>query len=174
MSLLVPKKDGLKSIYIDGKNFRLCVNISDGRNSVVENLNQRWKTLYYYLVYGDGMIYPTDDLSKQLSCEIKKIHDSRITLDWNSITFEPSEPTELIGFNTKNENDNWEAELIDKTQTSFLCDCPSVIVCFNGNMQINGKLLNKYNFANLNKGDEYNLELNDTSEVGLFKLKNDL
>ena len=45
---------------------------------------------------------------------------------------------------------------------------------FNGNMQINGKLLNKYNFANLNKGDEYNLELNDTSEVGLFKLKNDL
>ena len=59
MSLLVPKKDGLKSIYIDGKNFRLCVNISDGRNSVVENLNQRWKTLYYYFVYGDGgMIYP--------------------------------------------------------------------------------------------------------------------
>lgn len=170
MSLSPPKIDGLKSTYITGKNFRFCINIAEKNFYIEEKINQRWKTLYYYVVYGQGVGYNTYDPSKKYTFEQKKICDARLFLLWDSTTYECSEKTEIIGFNSTSEDDIWEAELIDKNQTYIKCEYPSVIFCFNGNMQINGKLLNKYNFANLNKDSEYQLELNDESEIGLFKL----
>lgn len=174
MSLAPPKLLGLKSEYITGniagKTFRFCINTAKKNFSISEKINQRWLILYYYVVCGNGMGYDTNNPLIKLSWVPKKICDARLSNTWSSVSFECSEDVEIIGFNATDKNDVWKAELVDKNQTYIKSVYYSVIFCFNGNMKVNDKPFNKYNFACLDKNVEYKLELNDTSEIGLFKL----
>lgn len=162
--------DGLKSLYITGKNFRFCINITEKPLIISENKNQRWRTLYYYGSYGAGKIYDNNDPSNYEMFLLKNLLDVNKFVDCETVSYESYCPSELIGFNTTNQTDIWEAELIDINQTSIKCEYSSVVFCFNGTMKVNNKIFNKYNFACLDKNIEYMLELNDTSEIGLFKL----
>lgn len=166
------QENGLETFYINGKNFKFCINKSNGPVSVIEDRNQRWRSIFHYIVYGNGRAYDTNNPLNSWLGESKKLYQSRIINEIESVTFESSGPIEIIGFNLdNNENNNvWEAELLDNSLTSISCKYPSVLMCFNGNIEINDSLLNKYNFAYLQKDTEYRLNFGRFCEAGLYKL----
>lgn len=170
MSLRPTPIDGLKTHYIKGSNFKFCVNITEKPLFLLENKNQRWRTSYYYGVYGKGKLFDNNNPSNFENIKPKKITNVERFIDCEEVMYEAEEPCELIGFNSEYKNDRWEAELIDKNLSSIICNQLSVIICFNGYMSINNKQFQKYNFSYLQKDMEYQLKLNDHSEVGLFKL----
>ena len=170
MSLRTTPIDGLRTYYLRGQNFKICINITEKPLSLLEDKNQRWRTSHYYAVYGKGKLFDNNDPT---NCQIltpKTIINVEKYMECGAVMYESEEPTEIIGFNSEYHNDRWDAELINIDQTSIICESTSVIICFNGSMFVNDKEFQKYNFARLKVGEEYKLNLNETSEVGLFKL----
>jgi len=173
MSLLPTRIDGLKSFYIKGENFKICINVAEKPFTLTEDKNQRWRTLFYYVVNGgQGKISDKNNPSNYEELIPKKFFNSSKFIECETVLFEATTSGEIIGFNSDNENDTWEGELLDNTLTSITCDFPSVVVCFDGEFVINQKTFKKYNFANLEPNIEYELQLNGNVAVGLFKLTN--
>ena len=93
------------------------------------------------------------------------------------MVFEAQEDFFLIGFN-KLDDYNWEGRLIDKDEDKL--DLKSIydqeipvnhrcfIVCFDGNPQVNGKKLKRYDYAEVTYPKEYNINLNG-GVLGFFK-----
>ena len=69
-----------------------------------------------------------------------------------------------MGFNTLNDNDDWDGKLINETFTS---KGQSVLVCLDGSPVVNNITLSRYDYDELTEGKIYNI-IPDSGVLALF------
>jgi len=157
-----------KRFYRNCENFGLCVNIGEKGFVLAEHPNERF-TIFYYGIYGSGKfgkIFESDYLL--INSHEKKIFDVSEYVD-SKVIFEAEEDFYLIGFNTYDKNLKWEAKVIDSEEKVLIIEKnKSFLVCFDGELLINGKKFKKYDYAQISKGKEYNLDIPLNSILILF------
>ena len=71
----------------------------------------------------------------------------------------------MIGFNTINKNEVWNGRLV--IEPTVLVQKESHLICFDGNTIVNGKQLERFDYADLSPDRTYEINLNDGA-LGLF------
>jgi hypothetical protein len=163
-----------KRYFRNCNDFGICVNIGKKGYVLAEEPTER-KTIFQYGIYGVGKFARIFD-PNYIVFEGGKFYDVR-EYEKDNVVFEAQEDFFLIGFN-KLDDYNWEGRLIDKDEDKL--DLKSIydqeipvnhrcfIICFDGNPQVNGKKLKRYDYAEVTYPKEYNINLNG-GVLGFFK-----
>ena len=121
------------------------------------------KVLYQYVYYGSAKIgkpfmsgYRLIDQKGEL-VDVKEFYMRDIIYDF-------VEDTSMWGFNTLNDGENWNGELVNKT---FTAKGLSVLVCIDGNPVVNNIKLSRNDYDELTEGKTHNI-LPDTGVLALF------
>jgi hypothetical protein len=148
--------------------FSLCINIGEKEYVLAEHPNERY-TIFYYGVYGKGKlgrIFESDYIT--VHSKYKTITDVQEYVN-SKVIFEAEEDFFLIGFNTLDKNQKWKYSQITENQSSFVVkELDSYILCFDGKPFINGKKFKRYDYAKLDFGEEYQVDLNDNGVLVIF------
>ena len=80
------------------------------------------------------------------------------------IIYDFLDDTSMWGFNTLNDNDDWDGKLINKT---FTAKGQSVLVCLDGSPVVNNITLSRYDYDELTEGKIYNI-IPDSGVLALF------
>lgn len=77
--------------------------------------------------------------------------------------------TRVITFNSWRKGEKWEGKLIDsgKVSSSKYYAC---LICYEGSCEVNGKIINELEYADIQQNKEYNVKVNEDSYVALFEL----
>ena len=70
----------------------------------------------------------------------------------------------MWGFNTLNDDDDWDGRLINET---FTAEGQSVLVCLDGSPIVNNITLSRYDYDELTSGKIYNI-IPDNGVLALF------
>ena len=80
------------------------------------------------------------------------------------IIYDFIEDTSMWGFNTLNDDDDWNGKLINNT---FTAKGQSVLVCLDGSPVVNNITLSRYDYDELTEGKIYNI-ISDSGVLALF------
>ena len=121
------------------------------------------KVLYQYVYYGSAKIgkpfmsgYRLIDQKGEL-VDVKEFYMRDIIYDF-------VEDTSMWGFNTLNDDDDWNGKLINNT---FTAKGQSVLVCLDGSPVVNNITLSRYDYDELTEGKIYNI-ISDSGILALF------
>tara|TARA_Y100001963_G_C6763273_1_gene440732 strand:- start:1187 stop:1669 length:483 start_codon:yes stop_codon:yes gene_type:complete len=144
-------------------DFSICSEIGDEGLLFTEYAEERF-TLYQIVIKGSGRISKVfEDDSTEGNANGNNFINLKKYLGHDTI-FKSNESFHIFGFNTLDVNVNWDGRLIKE---SFYCDISdSYLICFDGNPIINGKEVQRLDYAKLEK-KRYDVELNDAI-VGVF------
>ena len=144
-------------------DFSICSEMGESGLLFTEYAEERF-TLYQIVVKGSGKIAKVfDNESTPADSKGDNFINLKKYLGHDTI-FKSDEPFHIFGFNTLDVNVDWDGRLIKE---SFYCDIPvSYLVCFDGSPIINGKEVQRLDYAKLEK-KRYDIELNDAI-VGVF------
>ena len=146
--------DGNKRFYRRCDEFAICVNIGKEGYVTAESPDDR-NTIFQYIVYGRGKagIMFTED---HIEFKEREFVDLRKYVHEYVMSF-ASEDFFIIGFNTYDKYQKWDARLISDRETEL--NLRSVydtiepftgrtfILCLDGKPQINGKRLKRYDYS---------------------------
>lgn len=159
-----------KRFYRNYEEFSLCVNIGDAEYVLAEHPNERY-TSFYYGVCGSGKIGRMFE-SDYLLIESKKITDVQDYLH-SAVIFQSEEDFHLIGFNTPNKAIKWNAELLENKKDNLEVKRKTILLCFDGNFSINGKIFKRYDYSIVEPSKEYIFDYaSDDAAIGLFTQQN--
>ena len=71
----------------------------------------------------------------------------------------------MIGFNALHRKEKWDGRLV--TEPTVLVQKESHLICFDGNPIVNGKQLERFDYADLSPDRTYEINLNDGA-LGVF------
>ncbi len=166
--------DGNKRFYRRCDEFAICVNIGKEGYVTAESPEDR-NTIFQYIVYGKGKagIMFTEDYIEFKERELvdlrKYVHDYVMSY--------ASEDFFIIGFNTYDKYQKWDARLISDKETEL--DLRSYydrvepftgrtfLICLDGKPIVNGKSLKRYDYSEVFFGNSYKIDLNGGA-LGLF------
>ena len=143
-------------------DFSICSEMGESGLLFTEYAEERF-TLYQIVLKGSGKIAKVFDNESEEVIEGEQIYNLKKYLGHDTI-FQSYQPFHIFGFNTLDVNVDWDGRLIKE---SFYCDIPdSYLICFDGSPIINGKQVQRLDYAKLEK-KRYDIELNDAI-VGVF------
>ena len=166
--------DANKRFYRRCDEFAICVNIGKKGYVTAESPDDR-NTIFQYIVYGRGkagIMFTEDHIEfkeRELVDLRKYVHDYVMSY--------ASEDFFIIGFNTYDKYQKWDARLISSTETEL--DLRSYydrvepftgrtfIICLDGKPIVNDKRLKRYDYSEVFFGNSYNIDLNG-GVLGLF------
>lgn len=122
-------------------------------------------TLFQIIVKGKGRLITTFD-SMSVNGTAGDIVDCRSFKGKDRVLLSDKDGEdyyEVYGFNSLDLLQNWDAR---KITSSFVGDCQSWIICFDGSATINGKVIEKFDYAKLEQKN-YEVEVGD-SLLGVF------
>ena len=125
-------------------------------------------TLFQIIVKGRGKLITTSD-SMSIVGMAGEVVDCRSFMGKDRILLSDKDSEdyyEVYGFNTLVSSHNWSAT---KLISSFTGNDKSWIICFDGTANINGNLVEKFDYAKLENKD-YKLEINDALLVMFTRL----
>ena len=139
-----------------------CAYMADKETIGFEHHPDR-KVLYQYVYYGSAKI------GKPFSSEYTLINQKGHLVDvkqfyMKDIIYDFLEDTSMWGFNTLNDDDDWNGKLINNTYTA---KGQSVLVCLDGSPVVNNITLSRYDYDELTDGKKYNI-LSDSGVLALF------
>ena len=147
------------------EEFSICSEIGDSDCIVAEHTNER-RTLYQIIIYGSGRVArPFESSFKALDSSDNNFVNLKEYL-YDHTIFYSNEPFHMYGFNTSTKDTDWDGKLVKESFTGYDM---SWLVCFDGSPIINGKVLQRLDYAKLEK-KLYNVELND-GLIGVFTKK---
>jgi hypothetical protein len=152
--------------------FTLCVNIGDAGYVGAEDPSNIY-TLYLYVIKGRGKVGSVFDPDYQ----ILDAKDNKL-VDVSRFLYKPGAAIAetnfyYIGFNTLDKNVKWDGRLILNDESSLIVDKPnSYFVCLNGDVTINDKQFKRFDYASVNVGKEYQIQIAENSALGLFSKLN--
>jgi hypothetical protein len=165
--LKVPRYKRILKKYED---FILCVNIGDAEYIATEHPNLVY-TLYLYIIKGKGKVgsIKGDKIEwKTLDVADGQLIDVSDYINSYGIMIAETD-FYYIGFNTLNKNIKWDGRLISNEEKSLLSTTPnSYLVCLNGKVTINDKQFKRFDYASLDMGKEYKINIEENSALGLF------
>lgn len=127
-------------------------------DSAVEN-----RALYHIIIKGSGRGgVAFDSEYVEADAQVNKFHSKKQYLGKNLI-FEAYEDYHIFGFCPIRVTDQWKGRLVNE---SFDGQDGSWLICFDGRPLINGKELQRMDYARL-ENKKYEIELNN-SVIGLF------
>ena len=159
-----------RRFYRVGSEFSLCVNIGKKGYVLAEHPDDT-NTIYYYGIKGIGKLGTmfSEDyirIKKGDFCDVRHyLHKFRI--------FYAEEDFHLVGFNTLEKGQNWEGRLVKNDETTLDLNYikqlrkPSFLVCFDGKPLVNGRVMKRYQYSQLDNDRQYDVELNE-GVLGLF------
>lgn len=134
------------------EEFLMCSEVGDSDVIVAEHSSVR-DTLYQICLYGRikvGKCFESEYL------ELKRgIHDVK-KFKQQHTNFYSYEPFHIYGFNKLDDSEDWNATEIKE---SFTCNQRGWLICFDGYPIVNGKELKRMDYALLEDGKEYNVEI---------------
>ena len=150
------------------EDFTICVNIGDAEYVLAEHPSER-HTLYIYPIKGKAKLghifqsdYVTIDSNENKLLNIKEYLNE-------VVVFQTETDFYFIGFNTLNKNIDWDGRLITNEESLLVIDKPnSYFVCLNGKVTINDKQFKRFDYASVDVGKEYSIQINENSALGLF------
>ena len=133
-------------------SWRACSYKADKETIGFEHHTDR-KVIYQYVYYGAAKI------GTPFSSQCRLINQEGCLIDvkefyMKDIIYDFIEDTSMWGFNTLNDEDDWDGRLINET---FKVEGQSIIVCLDGNPIVNDIKLNKYDYDELTSGKIYNI-----------------
>ena len=152
----------------------ICVNIGKEGYVTAESPEDR-NTIFQYIVYGRGKagIMFTED---NIEFKERELVDLRKYVHEYVMSY-ASEDFFIIGFNTYDKYQKWDARLISNRETELnlrsIYDTVepftgrTFILCLDGKPVINGKRLKRYDYSEVFFGNSYNIDL-DGGVLGLF------
>ena len=148
------------------EQFSLCVNIGEKEYVIAEHQNERY-CAFYYVINGKGKIGKLFDKNYILA-EPKKLYDVQSLMN-AALAFQALEDFHLIGFNTLDKSIKWGyKELNVETKKVNLSSQNNILLCFNGTMLINDKLIKRYDYVSLEPNRTYSLDINLNTEAFIF------
>jgi len=147
--------------------FAICAQIGDKGLTQVEYHNLRY-TLYQYTVYGKGKYGVITDSGVKFEEHpdpFKRLLSTKDAMGKNTL-FVADEDFHIIGFGSLDMNVDWDGKLVTE---SFVCDNDrSWMICFDGRPIVNEKELVMYDYAKLEVGKSYNIDIKDGA-LGVFR-----
>jgi hypothetical protein len=166
-TLKVPRYKRILKKYDD---FILCVNIGDAGYIGTEHPNLIY-TLYLYGIKGKGKTGNIDGDRihwETLDSEESKLIDVSSYINHYGVMIAETD-FYYIGFNTLDKNIKWDGKLIKETDSPVIVnDANSYFVCLDGKAIINGKEFKRFDYASVDAGKEYTVDLTETGVLGLF------
>ena len=166
--------DGNKRFYRRCNDFAICVNIGKKGYVTAESPEDR-NTIFQYIVYGRGKagIMFTED---HIEFKEKELVDLRKYVHEYVMSY-ASEDFFIIGFNTYDKYQKWDARLIteDETELNLRTIYDKIepvssrvfILCLDGKPIVNDKRLKRYDYSEVFFGNTYKIDLNG-GVLGLF------
>ena len=159
-----------RRFYRVGNEFSLCVNIGK-KDYVLAEHPVDSNTIYYYGIKGSGKLGTmfSEDYVMVNKGDFVDVRDYLHKFRMGHA----QEDFHLVGFNTLDKQQNWEGRLVREDETvldlKLIRDLhrPSFLVCLNGKPIVNGRNMRRYEYAQLDSGKEYSVELNEGA-LGLF------
>ena len=148
------------------EEFSICGEVGESDCIVTEHSIER-RTLYQIIISGSGKVArPFESEFKVLDSLDNNFVNLKEYLHGHTV-FHSTEPFHMYGFNTLTKDVDWDGRLVKK---SFHCDLPdSYLICFDGSPIVNGKVLQRLDYAELEQ-KLYNVEIND-GLIGVFTKK---
>ncbi len=148
------------------EEFSICGEIGESDCIVAEHSIER-RTLYQIIISGSGKVArPFESEFKVLDSLDNNFVNLKEYLHDHTV-FHSTEPFHMYGFNTLTKDVDWDGRLVKQ---SFHCDLPdSYLICFDGSPIVNGKVLQRLDYAKLEQ-KLYNVEIND-GLIGVFTKK---
>tara|TARA_B100001248_G_scaffold260098_1_gene247495 strand:+ start:378 stop:851 length:474 start_codon:yes stop_codon:yes gene_type:complete len=139
-----------------------CAYMADKETIGFEHHPDR-KVLYQYVYYGSAKI------GTPFSSKYRLINQKGHLVDvkefyMRDIIYDFVEDTSMWGFNTLNDDDDWDGRLINET---FTAEGQSVLVCLDGSPIVNNITLSRYDYDELTSGKIYNI-IPDNGVLALF------
>lgn len=148
------------------EDFSLCVNVGEKGYVLAEHSNERY-CAFYYGVSGKGKFGRLFD-PNYIIMEGQKLYNVQDYMN-ESVVFEAIEDFHLIGFNTLDKSIKWGSKLITEKEETFSLETEiNFIICLNGKIEINGKTLKRYDYANVEKNKTYKIDKLDNGECCIF------
>ena len=166
--------DGNKRFYRRCDEFAICVNLGKKGYVTAESPEDR-NTIFQYIVYGKGkagIMFTEDNIEfkdRELVDLRRYVHEYVMSI--------ATEDFFIIGFNTYDKYQKWDAWLISDKETEL--DLRSYydkvepftgrtfIICLDGKPIVNGKSLKRYDYSEVFFGNSYKIDLNG-GVLGLF------
>ena len=146
------------------EEFYICGS-KDRKRKVFAESGEKSLTLFQIIVKGKGRLITTFDTTvidgskgDIVNCKSMLGKDRVLVSDKDS-----EEYYEVYGFNPLDLSQDWDAK---KITSSFKGDSNSWIICFDGSATINGKVVEKFDYAKLEE-NEYEVEVGDAL-LGVF------
>ena len=153
----------IKRFFKKCEEFTICSEIGDAGDYLFEESLDSM-TMYHVLIKGRGRLgapYEAEYLEEGPYVLI----DAKKYLGKQRIYY-GVEDFQIIGFNPLSKNHDWDGRLVTE---SFDGDSKSWLICFDGNPIVNGKELNRWNYAQL-EDKHYDVIINDGC-IGVFTKK---
>jgi hypothetical protein len=136
------------------EEFLICSEIG-GADVLISEHSYFRSTLYQICLYGGGKAGKCFDNEytefKRGINDVKKFKNQHTN-------FYSYEPFHIYGFNALNDSEDWNAEEIKE---SFICSQRGWLICFDGNPIVNEKELQRMDYALLEKGNNYDIDIKD-------------
>ena len=169
MSMFPKCKRFLKKV---DDEFTICAEIGEKGYTQVEYHNLRY-TLYQYTVYGGGKYGVINDSGVNFEHfdinpdPSKRLLSTKEAMGKNTL-FVADEDFHIIGFGSLDMDVDWDGKLVTE---SFICDNDnSWMICLDGRPIVNQKELAMYDYAKLEVGKLYNIDIKDGT-LGHFTKK---
>ncbi len=146
------------------EEFYICGS-KDKKREIFAESGDKSLTLFQIIVKGTGRLLTTFDTTTIdgsqgdiVNCKSMLGKDRVLVSDKDGEDF-----YEVYGFNPLIPSEDWDAK---KVTSSFRGDSSSWIICFDGSATINGKVVEKFDYAKLEEKD-YEVEVGDAL-LGVF------
>ena len=143
------------------EDFCMCGAIGQGDEIIAETSEEN-KTLFQIVIRGNGRVAKAFD-SDYIDLVEKEVIDVSNLVGTNRV-YQPYEDFEIYGFNALNQDDKWSFKRI---HNSFKGDDKSWLINFYGNPKINGKVLNRMDYAKL-ENKWYDINNEDNAIICVF------
>ena len=145
------------------EEFSICGEVGEANLILAEHSMER-RTLYQIVISGSGKVgRPFESEFKVLDSLDNNFVNLKEYLQDHTI-FHSNEPFHIYGFNTLTKDVDWDGRLV---RQSFNCDLPnSYLICFDGSPVVNGKVLQRLDYAKLEQ-KLYDVDIND-GIIGVF------
>lgn len=146
------------------EEFYICGS-KDKKKEIFAETGDKSLTIYQIIVRGKGKLITTFD-SISIDGSSGDIVDCRSLMGKDRVLLsdkDGEEHYEVYGFNSLTPSQDWDAK---KITSSFRGDSNSWIICFDGSATINGKVVEKFDYAKLEDKD-YEVEV-DNALLGVF------
>tara|TARA_B100000427_G_C15337829_1_gene519778 strand:+ start:283 stop:756 length:474 start_codon:yes stop_codon:yes gene_type:complete len=151
----------MKRFIKNCEEFRICGSIADTGVQFTHGYPDN-TTLYHIIIKGSvkmGILFE----SGYVNLDNKNNFVDTTDYLYSQRVYECTDNCHIFGFNPLNPKDKWDGRLIKE---SFTGDDDSWLICFDGRPVINGKLVNRFEYAKLEE-KYYDVCLNDAI-IGVF------